>query len=94
MVTIVFTKAGFRIFAGPIKRKDGRPIGSVLGISEVTEKRHALRELSYRSTHDIVTRLPNRSLFTDRLQQGSAGPTGTGPPWQSSTWTLTTSKSQ
>ncbi len=58
-----------RISAGPLKDQQGKSLGTVLGISDVTEKRHALRELSYRSTHDLLTGLPNRLLLSDRLSQ-------------------------
>lgn len=58
-----------QVSAGPIKDQSGAAVGVVLGISDVTEKRRALRELSYRATHDFLTGLPNRSLLTDRLQQ-------------------------
>lgn len=58
-----------QVSAGPIHDQDGTPMGVVLGVSDVTEKRRALRELSYRATHDFLTGLPNRSLLTDRLHQ-------------------------
>ena len=36
-------------------------------VIEVSEQRRAAKALSYSATHDSVTGLPNRALFTDRL---------------------------
>ncbi len=38
-------------------------------IMDITEKKKAEQQLSYTATHDPLTGLPNRLLFTDRLKQ-------------------------
>ena len=58
-----------RVTAGPLKDQGGNALGAVLGIHDVTEKKHALQKLTYQATHDYLTSLPNRSLLYDRLHQ-------------------------
>ena len=36
-------------------------------LRDVTEKKRATQEMEYLATHDVLTGLPNRSLFMDRL---------------------------
>ena len=69
------TKDGYRVFldvsAYPIKR-DGQPVG-VEGIArDVTERRTLQEALTYQALHDPLTGLPNRTLFSDRLDQALA----------------------
>ncbi len=60
-----------------LKDERGKPIG-IIGFSQDTTDRKkaedALREqkniLRHQAHHDALTRLPNRVLFTDRLEQG------------------------
>ena len=70
-----------RISAGPLKDQQGNAQGTVLGVSDVTEKRYALRQLSYRSTHDVITGLPNRVLCIDRLGQAIVRSQKSGRPF-------------
>jgi diguanylate cyclase (GGDEF)-like protein/PAS domain S-box-containing protein len=41
-------------------------------LRDITEKKLAAAELEYRATHDSLTGLPNRTLFTDRLSHALA----------------------
>lgn len=55
--------------AAPIRARDGTLLGAVLVFHDVTEKRQLTAVLDYPATHDLLTGLPNRALFLDRLQQ-------------------------
>ena len=47
----------------------GNRIGAVVFIRDVGAARAASLETSYASQHDVLTNLPNRTLFNDRLKQ-------------------------
>ncbi|MGB5079772.1 MAG: EAL domain-containing protein, partial [Burkholderiales bacterium] len=49
--------------------ENGRPIGSVLLIRDIRERKRAEERLHYMANYDELTGLPNRSLFSDRLGQ-------------------------
>lgn len=53
--------------AAPIKDEHGEMLGVVLVFHDVTEQRRLSGEASYRAAHDILTGLPNRAGFTERL---------------------------
>lgn len=53
----------------PLKTQDGGYIGSVMVIQDVSESREMMRRLSYGASHDMLTRLPNRVSFEQRLKQ-------------------------
>jgi len=55
--------------AAPIRDRDGQVIGAVLVFHDVSEKRELLRRLSHQAHHDVLTDLPNRQLFKERVQQ-------------------------
>jgi diguanylate cyclase (GGDEF)-like protein/PAS domain S-box-containing protein len=46
----------------------GKPAYSIGVMQDITERRRVEQELQFMALHDILTGLPNRSLFTDRLQ--------------------------
>jgi len=47
----------------------GNLIGAVVVVRDVGAARAVSRETSYASQHDVLTNLPNRTLFGDRLKQ-------------------------
>jgi diguanylate cyclase (GGDEF)-like protein/PAS domain S-box-containing protein len=59
-------------------RGDCMIAGLVLTLRDVSEQRSLQRELTHRSSHDAMTGLPNRSLFTDRIARALARPRRAG----------------
>jgi diguanylate cyclase (GGDEF)-like protein/PAS domain S-box-containing protein len=55
------------IVTSPIRSPDGATTGYICIIRDITERKRAEEELAYMATHDSLTGLPNRTLFTDRL---------------------------
>jgi diguanylate cyclase (GGDEF)-like protein/PAS domain S-box-containing protein len=55
------------IVTSPIRSPDGTTTGYICIIRDITERKRAEEELAYMATHDSLTGLPNRTLFTDRL---------------------------
>jgi len=51
---------------------DGRKLGAVVALHDITEQRRAEEELRRRALQDPLTGLPNRALLMDRLQQAIA----------------------
>jgi PAS domain S-box-containing protein len=43
--------------------------GVIINAKDVTERKRAEEHLRYHAFHDLLTELPNRRLFVDRLQQ-------------------------
>ena len=53
----------------PLTTLEGPHIGYVLVIQDVTESRSMMRQLSYRASHDTLTRLANRASFEHYLDR-------------------------
>src|ERR1700684_2483888 len=52
-----------------IHNQDGDAIGAVISFRDVSRARAASLEMSRVAQHDVLTQLPNRTLFDDRLTQ-------------------------
>jgi diguanylate cyclase (GGDEF)-like protein/PAS domain S-box-containing protein len=53
--------------------REGGPLeGRVLALSDISETLRISRQMDYMTTHDAITRLPNRSLLEDRLARAVA----------------------
>ena len=59
--------------AEPELSPDGAVRQVICTISDVTERKALEERLAYRAYHDVLTGLPNRALFLDRLQNALAG---------------------
>src|SRR6185437_28860 len=55
--------------AAPIRAQDGNITGAVVAFHDVSEARAKALEMSHSAQHDVLTDLPNRVLFNDRLTQ-------------------------
>jgi diguanylate cyclase (GGDEF)-like protein len=47
---------------------DGAGLGAVVALHDISERRRVEEEVRHRAMHDLVTGLPNRVLFHDRLE--------------------------
>jgi diguanylate cyclase (GGDEF)-like protein/PAS domain S-box-containing protein len=64
--------------ASPIHDKHGGVVGAVMVVHDVTAARDLSAKLERLALHDSLTDLPNRSLFTDRLDRALARASRTG----------------
>jgi diguanylate cyclase (GGDEF)-like protein/PAS domain S-box-containing protein len=55
------------IVTSPVRSPDGKTAAYICIIRDITERKRAEEELEYMATHDVLTGLPNRTLFNDRL---------------------------
>ena len=60
---------GVDIKVAPIYDHDGSVAGSVVAFHDVSAARAKTLEMSHSAQHDVLTDLPNRALFNDRLMQ-------------------------
>lgn len=54
--------------ASPIQNSNHEPDRLVIVNRDITERKRAEEMLEHRALHDVLTELPNRALFVDRLQ--------------------------
>jgi diguanylate cyclase (GGDEF)-like protein/PAS domain S-box-containing protein len=50
----------------------GRPANIIVLVEDISEQKRAQQQLAHQATHDLLTGLPNRRLFADRLEQSLA----------------------
>jgi diguanylate cyclase (GGDEF)-like protein/PAS domain S-box-containing protein len=60
------------VSASPLYEDDGRYVGSLGMVTDITERKHAEELLERRALFDELTGLPNRALLHDRLRQALA----------------------
>lgn len=59
----------YELAVAPVREADGRVTYFIGILNDITERKRYEAELEYQATHDSLTKLPNRSLLEDRLQQ-------------------------
>jgi Amt family ammonium transporter len=68
--TVRMNKAGelldVALVSGPL-RVDGGKVGYVLSLRDISERKEREKKVSHDALYDVLTGLPNRSLFVDRL---------------------------
>jgi diguanylate cyclase (GGDEF)-like protein/PAS domain S-box-containing protein len=60
------------VSASPLYEDDGRYVGSLGMVTDITERKRAEEQLERRALFDELTGLPNRALLHDRLRQALA----------------------
>ncbi|MDR3033642.1 MAG: EAL domain-containing protein [Kitasatospora sp.] len=68
-----------RVTVSLIRDGAGEPYYTMVMVEDVTERRQLGDRLAYQALHDPLTRLPNRTLFYERLE-GAFKPDGRGGP--------------
>jgi diguanylate cyclase (GGDEF)-like protein/PAS domain S-box-containing protein len=58
--------------ATPIRNSAGYTLGCVLIFHNTTEKTQLIEQISWQAGHDTLTKLPNRTLLSDRITQAIA----------------------
>lgn len=58
--------------AAPLQNKEGKTIGAVETLQDVTKQKKHEAKLEFQANHDALTGLANRNLLTDRLNQSIA----------------------
>jgi diguanylate cyclase (GGDEF)-like protein/PAS domain S-box-containing protein len=59
----------FSAQARSVRDEDNRPIRLIGTSTDITDRKHVEEKLAFSAFHDPLTKLPNRSLFLDRLRQ-------------------------
>ena len=66
--------------AAPIRNKRGEIVAAIQTLEDLTERKETEKRLEQMAHFDVVTDLPNRALFFDRLEQGVAASVRYGHP--------------
>lgn len=56
--------------AAPIRDANGTVIAAIETIEDITDRKRNEERLEFQANHDSLTRLPNRTLLSDRIRQG------------------------
>lgn len=56
----------------PVKNPESQTTHYVAAMLDITERKQVHERLDFLAHHDVLTSLPNRTLFFDRIQQGMA----------------------
>jgi len=67
--TVGVGEATFEVFYSPLVDEGGGVVGVIGVASDITERVQAEERLEYQVLHDLLTDLPNRLLFVNRLGQ-------------------------
>ena len=70
MVTVEVSAMG--IYGQMGDERQGELLGTYGVVRDITERKHAEALIRYQAHHDLLTGLPNRALFKDRLRAGLA----------------------
>ena len=74
-----------------VRGEAGDALRMVGTVHDITERKALEERLEYQAFHDLLTDLPNRRLFVDRLVRPSGAPGGEASAgWRSCSWTSTT----
>ncbi len=66
------TEAAIEDSTAPIRDPDGKAAGAVIVFHDVTAAQQMVAQMSHLASHDFLTKLPNRSLLHDRIEQAAA----------------------
>lgn len=55
--------------AAPLRNSEGQFVGVAVVFNDTTERRNLIKRLSYQASHDLVTKLVNRSEFERRMEK-------------------------
>ncbi len=75
-VEVKLERAGSIIYllvsVGPLVGPHGEPLGSIVTLTDITQRKAAEDQIEQLAFYDSLTRLPNRRLLQDRLRQALA----------------------
>ena len=75
----------------PVRDEVGNTLYLISQMQDVTERKRTEAKLAHQAMHDPLTGLPNRTLFTDRMQLAKAR-LGVAARWRCCSATSTTSR--
>jgi diguanylate cyclase (GGDEF)-like protein len=65
VLTVALSASG--VYSGDVRSPERRFIGTYGVARDITDRKRAEERISFQAYHDLLTQLPNRSLFKDRL---------------------------